>query len=174
MARRGIRLYGDPVLRERSLPVDPEAASTRELVTDLFDTMYGAGGLGLAASQIGVPARVFVLDCSALVPGSPKLVVINPEVNTSASSAVGEEGCLSFPDLYLNVTRPAQARVQFATPDGGRRELQLSGLLARAFLHEFDHLEGVLFVDHQSAARRLLLSARLWNYKRRSRRGDVA
>lgn len=171
MARRGIRLYGDPVLRTRSLPVDPKAASTGQLVTDLFDTMYDAGGVGLAASQIGVPARVFVLDCSALVPGSSKMAVINPEVLSTQSFSQGEEGCLSFPDLYLNVSRPATASVQLDTPDG-RRQLQLSGLLARAFLHEFDHLEGVLFVDQQSAAKRLFLAPRLWGYKRRSRRGD--
>lgn len=174
MARRGIRLYGDPALRARCLPVDPQAPSTRDLVKDLFDTMYGAEGVGLAACQIGVSARVFVLDCSALVPGSPKLAVINPEVVERKLPKVSEEGCLSFPDLYLNVVRPEFAHVRFFTPSGTRQELKLSGLPARAFLHECDHLDGVLFVDHQSAARRLFLAARLWRYKRRSLRGDLA
>ncbi len=174
MARRGIRLYGDPTLRTRCLPVDPRAPSTRELVTDLFDTMYDAGGVGLAACQIGVPSRVFVLDCSTLVPGSPRLAVINPEVISKQRPALGEEGCLSFPDLYLYVSRSEKASVRFESVDGNRQDLQLSGLPARAFLHELDHLDGVLFVDHQSAARRMFLAARLWGYKRRSRRGDVA
>lgn len=174
MARRGIRLYGDPALRTRCQPVDSQAPSTRELVSDLFDTMYDAEGVGLAACQIGVPARVFVLDCSPLVPGSPRLAVINPEVLERKQIKVSEEGCLSFPDLYLDVSRPELAQVRFDSTDGSKQELQLSGLPARAFLHELDHLNGVLFVDHQSAARRLFLAARLWGYKRRSLRGDLA
>lgn len=174
MARRGIRLYGDPVLRTRSLPVDPKAASTRALVTDLFDTMYAAGGVGLAACQIGVNARVFVLDCSALIPGSPKLAVINPEVVSTHRPATAEEGCLSFPDLYINVSRMEQVSARFDMLDGKRQELQAEGLLGRAFLHELDHLEGVLFVDHQSAVKRLFLAARLWGFKRRSQRGEQA
>jgi peptide deformylase len=172
VARRGIRLYGDPILRAHCEPVEPTAPSTRSLVTDLFDTMYDAGGVGLAACQIGVPARVFVLDCSRLVPGSPKLAVINPEVLSLGAPSTGEEGCLSFPDLYLNVSRPERARVRFDSPDGGGRELEAAGLLARAFLHELDHLNGVLFVDKQGALKRLYLAGRLWNFKRRSRRGE--
>lgn len=174
MARRGIRLYGDPVLRTRGLPVDPTSGSTRDLVADLFDTMYDAGGVGLAACQIGVSARVFVLDCSALLPGSPKLAVINPEVQWVKRPEPGEEGCLSFPDLYLHVSRPVEACAEFDTPEGTRQTLKASGLLARAFLHELDHLNGVLFVDHQSAARRLLLSPRLGRFRRRFRRGEFA
>lgn len=172
MARLGIRLYGDPILRARCLPVVAEAASTFTLVTDLFDTMYDAGGVGLAACQIGVPARVFVVDCSTLVPGSPRLAVINPELVSKGTPQKGEEGCLSFPDLYMNVHRPVQARMRYESQEGGRRELQASGLLARVLLHEFDHLDGVLFVDNQNAVRRTILAGRLWNLKRRSRNGE--
>jgi peptide deformylase len=174
VARQGIRLYGDPILRARCGPVEPTAASTRTLVADLFDTMYDARGVGLAACQIGVPARVFVLDCSAIVPGSPKLAVINPEVLSQGTPKTGEEGCLSFPDLYLDVSRPERAKVRFSSPDGEECELQASGLLARAFLHEFDHLDGVLYTDRQSALKRLLLAGRLWNFKRRCRHGEHA
>lgn len=152
----------------------PTAESTRSLVTDLFDTMYDAGGVGLAACQIGVPARVLVADCSALVPGGPRLAVINPELVSKGSPKWGEEGCLSFPDVYLNVSRPSEAHLRYDAPDASRQEIQASGLLARVLLHELDHLDGVLFVDHQSALRRSLWAGRLWNLKRRSRRGERA
>jgi peptide deformylase len=172
VARQGIRLYGDPILRTRCHPVVATAPSTRALVTDLFDTMYDAGGVGLAAPQIGVSARVFVADCSALVPGSPRLAVINPELVAKGVPSWGEEGCLSFPDLYLNVRRPEVTRLRYETLDGGKDECQAAGLLARVLLHELDHLDGALFVDGQNALRRTLLAGRLWNYKRRSRHGE--
>jgi peptide deformylase len=139
-------------------------------VKDLFDTMYGAEGVGLAACQIGVSARVLVLDCSALVPGSPQLAVINPEV-MSNNGPVAEEGCPP-PRLVSRRISTGFASVRFDWPTGPGRT-RATGLPARAFLHELDHLDGVLFVDHQSAARRMLLAARLWGYKRRSRRGDL-
>lgn len=147
--------------------------ATRALVTDLFDTMYDAGGVGLAAPQIGVSARVFVADCSSLLPGSPRLAVINPELLSKGAPAWAEEGCLSFPDLYLNVLRPEVARMRYETPDEGQRECQATGLLARVLLHELDHLNGTLFVDDQNALRRTLLAGRLWNFKRRSRHGEL-
>ena len=172
MARQGIRLYGDPILRTRCRPVVAASPATRALVTDLFDTMYDAGGVGLAAPQIGVSARVFVADCSALVLGSPRLAVINPELVSKGTPAWGEEGCLSFPDLYLKVRRPEEARMRYETLDGGQNECQAAGLLARVLLHELDHLNGVLFVDDQNALRRTLLAGRLWNLKRRSRHGE--
>lgn len=134
--------------------------------------MYDARGVGLAACQIGVSARVFVADCSALVPGAEPLAVINPELVSKGPPEWGEEGCLSFPDLYLNVPRPVKAHLRYDGPDGSRLEVQASGLLARVLLHELDHLDGVLFVDNQNALRRTLLAGRLWNLKRRSRHGE--
>ena len=174
MARKGIRLYGDSILRARCQPVVATAASTRALVTDLFDTMYSAGGVGLAACQIGVAARVFVADCSALVPGSSPVALINPELVSKGTPRLAEEGCLSFPDLYLKVQRPEEAHLAYETQEGLRKELQAKGLLARVLLHELDHLDGVLFVDAQTALSRTLLAARLWSFKRRSRRGELA
>lgn len=172
MARQGIRLYGDPILRTRCQTVVATATSTQTLVTDLFDTMYSARGVGLAACQIGVAARVFVADCSALVPGSSPLAVINPELVSRGTPEPAEEGCLSFPDLYLKVNRPVRAHLSFETVNGLRKELQATGLLARVLLHELDHLDGVLFVDGQNALSRTMLAPRLWSFKRRSRRGE--
>jgi peptide deformylase len=119
-----------------------------------------------------VAARVFVVDCSPLVPGSPRLAVINPELLSKGDPKVGEEGCLSFPDLYLKVRRREAAHLRFQSLDGGGHEVRASGLLARVLLHELDHLDGILFVDGQSVLARALVAPRLWNLKRRSRRGE--
>ena len=174
MARQGIRLFGDPILRARCVPVSATSPATLSLVTDLFDTMYDAGGVGLAANQIGVPSRVFVMDCSSLVPGSPRMALINPELVSKGTPQKGEEGCLSFPDLYVQVRRPEKARLRYETPDGARHEIEASGLPARVLLHELDHLDGVLFVDGLPTLRRTLLTGRLWNLRRRSLRGERA
>lgn len=173
MARQGIRLYGDPALRAKALPVVPDAALTRALVDDLFDTVHAAGGIGLAAPQIGVGARVFVVDLSPVELGAKPLVLINPEIVRTGVPVTGEEGCLSFPGLFVNVDRPEEALVRYQTPEGEGREVEAKGLLARAMLHEFDHLEGVLFIDGLSAARRVMIAARLKQMKRRQKKGET-
>jgi peptide deformylase len=173
VARQGIRLYGDPVLRTKARPVAPDDDETRALVEDLFDTVHAAGGIGLAAPQIGVPARVFVVDLSPVELGAKPLVLINPEIVRTGTAVTGEEGCLSFPGLFVNVDRPEEARVRYRTPSGEPREVEVRGLLARAVLHEFDHLEGVLFIDGLSAARRVLIAARLKQMQRRQKKGET-
>ena len=110
MARRGIRLYGDPALRAKALPVVPGAAGTSALVEDLFETLHAAGGIGLAAPQIGVSARVFVVDLSPVELGAKPMALINPEIVRTGTAVTGEEGCLSFPELFVNVDRPEEVR----------------------------------------------------------------
>jgi peptide deformylase len=174
VARRDIRLFGDPVLRVRSTPVDAQDASTRALVSDLFETMSAARGVGLAANQIGVASRVFVVDCTSVVPDGPRLALCNPEVISSGSRGRAEEGCLSFPGMYLQVDREEVAHLRYVTTQGTTEEIKASGLVARVLLHELDHLNGVLYIDDLSTVRRVLLAPRLNTVKRRQRQGETA
>jgi peptide deformylase len=173
VARQGIRLYGDPVLRAKARPVASDAEETRALVEDLFDTVHAAGGIGLAAPQIGVSSRVFVVDLSPVELGAKPMALINPKIVRTGARITGEEGCLSFPGLFVNVDRPEEVRVSYETPQGETKEMDAAGLLARALLHEFDHLEGVLFIDGLSAARRVLIAAKLKQMKRRQKKGET-
>jgi len=174
VAQRGIRLYGDPVLRTRSTEVDPADPATRALVDDLFDTLQRAHGIGLAANQIGETGRVFIVDLSQMQPGGPRLAVINPEVVRAGEPVNGEEGCLSFPGLYLQVDRAEDAVLRYQTLAGETLEVEVSGLFARVLLHELDHLNGALFVDGLSAVRRIRIAARLKQITRRQKRGETA
>jgi len=162
------------VLRTRSDVVEPTAPETRALVDDLFDSVAEAGGIGLAANQIGSTARVLVADLSRVVVGGPRLAVINPEVVRSGEPVRGEEGCLSFPGLYVQVERPEDVHLRYQTVEGQSEEIKTSGLLARVLLHELDHLDGVLFIDNLSSARRVLVAARLKQFARRQKRGETA
>jgi peptide deformylase len=162
------------VLRTRSEAVEATAPETRALVDDLFDTVAEAGGIGLAANQIGSTARVLVADLSRVVVGGPRLAVVNPEVVRTGEPVRGEDGCLSFPGLYVQVERPEDVHLRYETVEGTSEEIRTSGLLARVLLHELDHLNGVLFVDGLSSARRVLVAARLKQFTRRQRRGETA
>lgn len=174
MARRAIRLYGDPVLREKAQPISPTDAETQQLVADLFTTLKDARGLGLAAPQIGVAKRVFVVDLSPVELGAKPLALINPRVKETGEPVSGEEGCLSFPGLFIDVERPEEAHLQFETLDGKEEEIEARGLLARVILHELDHLNGVLFVDGINAARRVMIEAKLRRLQRRQKKGETA
>lgn len=174
MASRAIRLYGDPVLRKRAKRVDATADETRELVDDLFATLKNARGLGLAAPQIGVSARVYVVDLSPVELGAKPIALVNPEVLSAGEPIRGEEGCLSFPGLFVDVDRPEEARVRYQTLEGETQEIEAKGLMARVILHELDHLDGVLFIDGLSAARRVLIEAKLRRTQRRQRKGETA
>jgi peptide deformylase len=173
MARKGIRLYGDPALREKGRRVTATDPDTHRLVEDLFDTLHDAKGIGLAAPQIGIPLRVLVLDLSPVELGAKPLAMINPEVISVGEKVRGEEGCLSFPGLFLDVDRPEQAHLRYETPSGKVEDIKATGLLARAMLHELDHLDGVLFIDHLSRARRVLVEAKLRGMLRRQRKGET-
>ena len=161
MAERPIVIYGDPVLREVSEAVDEINGEVKDLVSGLIDTLKKASGLGLAAIQIGVPKRVFIVDLSAMDITQSLTVFINPEILETSGEAEFEEGCLSFPGIYEKITRPARVRIRATGPDGKEFELHADGLAARAILHEYDHLEGKLYIDHMSPMVRTMLKGRL-------------
>ena len=161
MAERSIVIYGDPVLREVSEPVEEINQEIKDLVSDMMDTMKKAQGLGLAAVQVGVLKRVFIVDLAAVDITEPLRVFINPEIIETEDEAEYEEGCLSFPGIYQKIVRPARVKMRAMDMDGNEFELDADGIVARAVLHEYDHLEGKLFIDHLSTISRSLLKGRL-------------
>jgi peptide deformylase len=155
MALREIITLPDKRLRLKSEPVKRIDASIRKLVDDLFETMYDAPGIGLAAIQVGVAKRVVTMDLSKKDDEHKPQVFINPEVIwTSEEKSKYEEGCLSIPDFYEEVERPAQVKVKYLDLDGKEHEIEASGLLATCLQHEIDHTNGVLFIDHISKLKR--------------------
>jgi peptide deformylase len=152
---RDIRLYGDPVLREKAAPVEEIDAEIRQLIDDLVETMYDADGIGLAAPQVGIPLQIFVYDIRD--PEVDSGVLVNPEIVESAGSAKDEEGCLSLPGLTEVVERPESIVVRGLDPEGNPVEVAAEGLLGRCIQHEKDHLDGVLFIDRVSPLKRKLL-----------------
>lgn len=161
MAVRPIVKYGDPVLREISLPVTEVDRETKSLVSDMVDTLKHAQGLGLAAVQVGVLKRIFIVDLSAIDINATLKVFINPEILETRGQVELEEGCLSFPGIYQRCTRPAWVRIKALDLDGRAYEMEADGMSARAILHEYDHLEGKLFIDYISPIARTLLRGRL-------------
>jgi peptide deformylase len=168
----------DPVLRQISTPVETVDDDLRALIADMFETMYDAPGIGLAAVQVGVPKRLLVMDLqepenpedpeSAIVK-EPR-VFINPEIlSTSDHEVPYTEGCLSVPDQYAEVMRPDRIRARWLDEQGAAHEEELDGLLAVCLQHEMDHLEGVLFIDHLSKLKRDMVLKKL--AKTRKERG---
>jgi len=150
-----IRIFGDPVLREKCAPVEQIDDEVRQLIGDLQETMYDADGLGLAAPQVGVPIRMFVYDVR-----DPELqagVLINPEIVEADGSIREEEGCLSLPGLTEIVERNESILVRGLDVEGAPVELRMEGLLSRCIQHENDHLDGILFLDRVSPLKRKLL-----------------
>lgn len=158
MARRPILVIPDAKLRQTAAPVAAVDAEVRALVDDMFETMYKAPGIGLAAPQIGVMRRVVVLDVAKRrdEEATPApMVLVNPEITyASQETAIHEEGCLSIPDYYEDVERPAVVRVRYLDRDGKPAEVEAEGILAVCIQHEIDHLNGVLFIDHISRLKR--------------------
>jgi len=161
MALLEIKKLGCATLRTKSTPVKAVTDKTRQLVQDMFETMYEAEGIGLAANQIGVTERVLILDVRPHHPESAPLVFINPEIIWSAGEFTGDEGCLSLPAITGEVTRPAQVRVRALADNGTPFEMDLDGLGAKALQHEVDHLNGVLVLEHFSVIKRNLLRGQL-------------
>ncbi|OYY90734.1 MAG: peptide deformylase [Sphingomonas sp. 28-66-16] len=156
----------DPRLRTISTPVETVDESVRALIEDMFDTMYAARGIGLAAIQIGVPKRVLVIDLQEEDEDGKQVraprVFINPEIVTADDAAnIYNEGCLSVPDQYAEVERPASCRVRWLDADGAAHDEQLDGLIATCIQHEMDHLEGVIFIDHLSRLKREMVLKKL-------------
>ena len=158
MAVREIIILPDKRLRQVSRPVAKIDAATRKLIDYMFATMYAAPGIGLAAIQVGEPKRIITLDLAKKdLPKEPR-VVINPEVLwRSDEKATYEEGCLSIPEYYEEVERPAAVKVKYLDLDGKTHEIEATGLLATCLQHEIDHLNGVLFIDHLSRLKRSLI-----------------
>jgi len=155
MAVHEIIKLPDKRLRLVSEPVKHVDAGIRKLVDDMFETMYKAPGIGLAAIQIGIAKRVITMDLSKKEDNHEPHVFINPEIVwTSDETAKYEEGCLSIPDYYEEVERPSQVKVKYLDRDGKTRELDAKGLLATCLQHEIDHINGILFIDHLSKLKR--------------------
>ena len=156
----------DPRLRTISTPVAEVDDDVRALIDDMFDTMYASRGIGLAAIQIGVPKRILVIDLQdededGKAVREPR-VFINPEiVETADDSNIYNEGCLSVPDQYAEVERPATCRVRWLDEAGAAHDEQLEGLLATCIQHEKDHLEGIIFIDHLSRLKREMVLKKL-------------
>jgi peptide deformylase len=138
--------------------VGPEV---RDLISDLFDTMYRERGIGLAAPQVGVSRRIFVVDVEGEEGERVKLALVNPRLARSSGTVVGEEGCLSIPGIHADVRRHAEVAFEALDENGAPITVHAAGLLARALQHELDHLDGVLFIDRVSAIRRKLLESKL-------------
>jgi peptide deformylase len=155
MAVRPILVLPDPQLRQVSEPVKKVDDGIRKLVDDMFETMYHAPGIGLAAIQVGVPKRVVTADLAKKdEPHNPQ-VFINPEiVSSSEELSIYEEGCLSIPEIHEDVERPARVRVRYMDLNGKPQEVEADGLLATCLQHEIDHINGVLFIDHISKLKR--------------------
>jgi len=155
MAVRDIITLPDKRLRLVSKPVGKVDGEVRTLLDDMFETMYAAPGIGLAAIQVGVPKRVVTMDLAKKDEPRNPLVFINPQILwTSEERATYEEGCLSIPEYYEEVERPAQVKVAFLDREGVAREIEADGLLATCLQHEIDHLNGVLFIDHLTRLKR--------------------
>jgi len=154
--------YGDPVLEQKTEPVTEFGTpELQKLVDDMFDTMYAAKGVGLAAPQIGVSKQVTVIDISAGEEGGEKLVLINPEIVERSGSQLGEEGCLSIPGFREDVKRAMRVKVKAQDVKGDTQELDAEELLSRAMQHEIDHLHGVLFLSHLSPLKRDLIRRKI-------------
>jgi len=161
MAVQPVRLYGDPVLREKAVEIPQVDGAVRGLLEDLWDTMRAYRGVGLAANQIGVLQRVLVVDVPVEDGRRVPLALVNPVLSERGASEVGEEGCLSIPGVFEEVRRPRRVRVKAWDQEGRPLDLMAEGYLARAVQHEVDHLDGVLFVDRLSPLRRQFLKKSL-------------
>lgn len=162
MALLPILVAPDPVLKTKAAPVETVGESLRQLMDDMLETMYDAPGIGLAAPQIGVSQRVIVMDIAREDEPKAPLCMVNPElVWVSDEDATYEEGCLSVPEHYADVVRPAEIRVRYLDRDGKQQELKTGGLLATVIQHEMDHLDGILFIDHLSSLKRNMILRKL-------------
>jgi peptide deformylase len=159
--------YGHPILRQKGARVREITAAIRQLIDDMLETMYAAAGIGLAAQQVGQALQLTVLDVRAVkdrpstleLEGRPAevhsfmpLVLVNPHIKPYGEQATGPEGCLSFPEIYADITRHESVEVEATDAKGQRITFKAGGLLARAIQHEFDHLQGILFIDRMSSA----------------------
>ena len=154
MSVLGIHVLGSPILRQETVPVAAITDDIRRLIDDMFETMYAARGIGLAAPQVGRRERVTVVDIQRDHTQPEPLVLVNPEIVSRDGTIRGEEGCLSIPEIYGDVTRAATVVVRALDRDGRQFEVQGTEMLARCLQHEIDHLHGRLFIDYLSILKR--------------------
>lgn len=168
--------YGNPVLRKKGAKIESITPTVKKLIADMFETMYDARGIGLAAQQVGEALQVTVLDVREVVDrpstleinGKPvdvkeymPLVLINPELKPDGKTVAGPEGCLSFPEIFADITRPETVNVVATNEKGERIEFRAGGLLGRAVQHESDHLHGILYIDRMDSATKAELQPQL-------------
>lgn len=168
MAILPIVLYNDPVLRKKATAIESDSKKLQRLIDDMFETMYEASGVGLAAPQIGESIRLFVVDADVMAEDDEDtqkygpMVFINPEIVSKGSESIDlEEGCLSLPDLREKVTRPDKITVKFLDRKFVEREMSFDGWMSRVFQHELDHLDGILFFDYLGSFKKRLIARRL-------------
>ncbi len=173
MSIRPILLHPDPRLKKACPPVPAITPEIERLAKDMLETMYDAPGVGLAAPQVGVLARLFVMDCVKEEGEAPRpMVLINPEITWCSEEVHSyEEGCLSIPEHYAPVTRPAQVRMRWMDLDGEMHEEAFDGLWATCAQHELDHLNGKLFIDYLGPIKRQMITRKMEKFKRERARG---
>ena len=174
MAVKTILTAPDPRLKKKALPVAAVDEEVRQLMDDMLETMYAAPGIGLAAPQVDVLKRVIVLDIDREDTKTGPLLMANPEiVAVSDEDATYEEGCLSLPEHYSDVVRPARVTVRYLDRDGVQKDLACEGLLATCVQHEIDHLDGILFVDHISSLKRNMILRKLLKTRKEKERDEA-
>ena len=172
MALRDIILHPDPRLKTLAKPVEEVNDDIRRLADDMLETMYHAPGIGLAAPQVGILKRVLVMDCVKEEDAAPRpMVLIDPEITWSSEDlSTYEEGCLSIPDQYADVDRPAEVEVRWLGLDGAKHSERFDGLWATCVQHEIDHLDGKLFIDYLKPLKRQMITRKMVKMKREKAR----
>ena len=167
MALREILTEPNAILREKSLNVDMVDKDLQKLMDDMLETMYAAPGIGLAAIQIGIPKRVIILDIDQKEGKKNPMFFVNPEIiEKSENSSTYEEGCLSVPGQFAEITRPEKCFVKYLDYYGQKKEIKAEGMLATCIQHEMDHLEGILFIDYLSKLKRTMIVKKLSKQKK--------
>lgn len=168
--------YGHPVLKTKAKDIDPKEVDVKGLIHDMFETMYNANGVGLAAPQIGKSLRLFVIDTDPIDDGDePKLkkAFINPIImEETGDEWAMEEGCLSIPNIREDVFRPEHIKIKYLDQDWNEHIDEFDGFVARVIQHEYDHIEGILFTDHVSALKKRLLKGKLTNISKGKVKAD--
>jgi peptide deformylase len=167
MSLLNLHLLGSPVLRQHSEPVQSVDEEVRRLIADMFETMDAAKGIGLAANQIGIARRVAVVDVD-----DDRFAMVNPRLIETEGRASAEEGCLSIPEIYAEVTRPDRVVLEAVDAEGRPYRKEATGLKARVIQHEIDHLDGILFLDHLSLVKRQMLLAK-WRREHKEGAGFI-
>jgi len=166
MSVKTILVEPDKILRQKSQPVNTVGRDEQKLMNDMFDTMYAANGIGLAAIQIGVPQRIIVMDISRDKENKNPMCFVNPVIkNRDLEKSIYEEGCLSVPNQFAEIERPCKCEVEYLDYNGKKEILKAEGLLATCIQHETDHLEGILFIDYLSKLKRSMIVKKLSKQK---------